>query len=59
MVIISAADFILGPIRTLNNNIDDNMVAMAVAKMNGEFSADIYNGTKEFDPNVFSYHTGG
>ena len=55
MVIISAADFILGPIRTLNNNIDDNMVAMVVAKMNGEFSADIYNGKKEFDPNVFSY----
>ncbi len=57
MVIISAADFILGPIRTINNNIDDNMVAMVVAKMNGEFSADIYNGKKEFDPSVFSYRT--
>lgn len=55
MVIISAADFLLGPIRTVNNNIDDNMVAMVVAKWNGEFSKDIYNGTKEFDPDVFSY----
>ena len=55
MVIISAGDFILGPIRTVNNNIDDSMVAMAVAKSEGEFSAEIYNGTKEFDPSVFSY----
>ena len=55
MVIISAADFILGPIRTVNNNIDDMMVAMVVAKVDGEFSKEIYDGTKEFDPSVESY----
>ncbi len=55
MVIISAGDFILGPLRTINNNIDDNMIAMIVAKGEGEFSKEIYNGTKEFDPSVFSY----
>lgn len=55
MVIISAADFILGPIRTVNNNIDDMMVAMVVSKVDGEFSKEIYDGTKEFDPSVESY----
>lgn len=55
MVIISAADFILGPIRTINNNIDDSMIAMIVAKANNEFSPEIFNGTKEFDPDCRSY----
>lgn len=55
MVIISAADFFLGPIRTVGNSIDDVMVAMVVAKTEGEFDKDIYNGLKEFDPEIFSY----
>ena len=55
MVIISAADFFLGPIRTVGNSIDDVMVAMLVAQSEGEFDRDIYNGKKEFDPNVLSY----
>ena len=52
MVIISAADFFLGPIRTINNTGDDIMVAMVVAKSEGEFDKDIYNGTKEFVPDT-------
>ncbi len=56
MVIIAAADFFLGPIRTVNNSIDDMFVAMLVAKSENEFSKEIYNGTKEFDPDVFSYN---
>jgi Na+/H+-dicarboxylate symporter len=55
MVIISAADFFLAPIRTVGNSIDDVMIAMIVAQSEGEFDRDIYNGKKEFDPNVFSY----
>lgn len=58
MVIISAGDFIFGPIRTVNNNIDDSMIAMIVAKGEGEFSKEIYNGTKSFDPDRFSYKEG-
>ena len=56
MVIVAAADFFLGPIRTVNNSIDDMFVAMLVAKSENEFSKEIYNGTKKFDPNVFSYN---
>jgi Na+/H+-dicarboxylate symporter len=55
MVIISAADFFLAPIRTIGNSIDDVMVAMIVAQSEGEFDRDIYNGKKAFDPNVLSY----
>lgn len=43
MVIVSAADFALGPIRVVNNNIDDLMVGMVVAKSEGEFSIETFN----------------
>lgn len=49
MVIVAAADFFLGPIRTVGNSVDDVMVAMLVAKSEGEFDADIYNGIKKLD----------
>ena len=55
MVIIAAADFFLGPIRTVGNSVDDVMIAMIVAKSEGEFDPAIYNDEKEFDPGVFSY----
>jgi Na+/H+-dicarboxylate symporter len=59
MVIVAAADFFLGPIRTVNNSVDDVMVAMIVAKSEGEFDPDIYNGRKEFNPDILSYKKAG
>ena len=52
MVIIAPADnTILGRVRCVVNCIDDTMIGMIVAKSEGEFDPDIYNGKKAFDPN--------
>jgi Na+/H+-dicarboxylate symporter len=48
MVIISAADFLLGPIRTVNNNIDDMLIGMLVAKSEDELNYEVFNQKSSF-----------